>query len=420
MHQVLGCADRRARYDLELTSSVFTGFAAAGDDWRRRSDAGGEQGQDADQAATGDREREDEQQQPIGKEESARQQRMSHLPAWATSHEVRPLRPRPGARRRHASAVLDNVMHHSSASRLFLSMRSGVRVALLMQSITGTAWEAELRKDLWEALGNAFVGPPLHADVGRRFPEHFETELRGSPQHPDLMHIVSGRIQLGVVRQREAAPALPHHAQLGGADSGRRRGDDERGASSSSDSHDDDRRRGSRLELLYGDCGLLMESHENHTIDPRTGTYATCLEMHADSRLAYRCLGELSGRLGQRVHVMDNANRVTHVGVCGSAPLVRARGARFRMTHALMSESRVSSDLTPSASLLFAARLSGDARLLVQRSHQAVRVALAARVAAGRALLAVPATTAVAQHRRLVLRRVSLPARQRRRWECGA
>jgi len=102
--------------------------------------------------------------------------------------------------------------------------------------------------------------------------------------------------------------------------------DDERGASSSNGSHDDDddSRRGSRLELLYGDCGLLMESHENYTIDPRTGAHATCLEMHAGGRLAYRCLGELSGRLGQRVHLMDNANRVTHVGVCGSAPLVRA------------------------------------------------------------------------------------------------
>jgi len=77
---------------------------------------------------------------------------------------------------------------------------------------------------MWESLAKAYLGPPLHVDVGRRFPEHFETELRGSPEHPDLMHIVSGRMQLGVVRQREAATVLAHHAQLDGAEPGSRRG----------------------------------------------------------------------------------------------------------------------------------------------------------------------------------------------------
>jgi hypothetical protein len=127
IHQVLGCADRRARYDLELTSSVFAGFAAAGEDRRRRREAGGEQRPDRDQGDTGESQREKEQEEPMGKEESARQQRMSDLPEWTTSHEVRqphplrfrycngPLRPRPGASTRHPSAVLDSAKLHPAA-----------------------------------------------------------------------------------------------------------------------------------------------------------------------------------------------------------------------------------------------------------------------------------------------------------------
>jgi hypothetical protein len=44
-----------------------------------------------------------------------------------------------------------------------------------------------------DALATAYLGPPLHADVALRFPADFETELRGAPEHLDLMHIVSGR-----------------------------------------------------------------------------------------------------------------------------------------------------------------------------------------------------------------------------------
>ncbi|KAK3270316.1 hypothetical protein CYMTET_21280 [Cymbomonas tetramitiformis] len=151
------------------------------------------------------------------------------------------------------------------------------------QSLTNTDYERQLRRELQDALINAYLGPELEEATRRQFPYFFEGEERSSSGEPDVLQLVSGRTLLGVVRSREAPNAL----------SGR--------ASPSEAAHATDRCEGygsggpavssKELDLLYGECGVVRSSTLTTVACPDDGVPKECVTLHQDGEVRHRIFG---------------------------------------------------------------------------------------------------------------------------------